>query len=269
MMRRDRPYAGPLELVVLDWAGTTIDHGCMAPVAVFQAAFETLGVAVSAAEVRIPMGMEKRAHIAAMTKQASVAARWEQVHGSAPTLDDVDRMYAAFVPLQGKVVADYTTPITGVPETIAVLRERGIKIGSSTGYPQAVMDVVTPLARAAGYAPDAVLCGDATAVGRPAPFLIFENMRQLDVQSVGAVVKVDDTVAGIAAGRNAGVWTVGVAATGNLVGLPEPEFAALEPEDRAQRVAAARATLEEAGAHLVIDHLRELPAALDAIASFR
>ena len=264
-MRLDRPYTGPLQLVVLDWAGTTIDHGCMAPVAVFQAAFATLGVAVTAEEVRVPMGMEKRAHIRAMTAQPSVAARWQEVHGSAPSEADVDRMYAAFLPLQGEVVADYTTPITGVPETIALLRERGVKIGSSTGYPQAVMDVVTPLSRAAGYAPDAVFCGDSTPVGRPAPFLIHENMKALNVHQAAAVVKVDDTVAGIEAGRNAGVWTVGVAATGNLVGLSEADFAALDAPDRAARVAHARTVLSEAGAHVVIDHLRELPEAMATI----
>lgn len=268
-MNRLTPHTGPLELVVLDWAGTTIDHGCMAPVRVFQEAFRTLGVEVTAEEVRKPMGMEKRAHIATMAQMPEVAARWQQVHGTAPTEDDIDRMYAAFVPLQEQVVSEFTTPITGVPATIEALRGRGLKIGSSTGYPQAVMNVVEPAARDLGYAPDAVFCGDSTAVGRPAPFLIFENMKALDVHHTGAVVKVDDTVAGIVAGRNAGVWTIGVAATGNLVGLPEDELAALAPDHREARIERARNVLADAGAHLVIDHLRELPDALQRIEASR
>ena len=31
----NRAYRGPIRLVVLDWAGTTMDFGCMAPAVVF------------------------------------------------------------------------------------------------------------------------------------------------------------------------------------------------------------------------------------------
>ncbi len=31
----NRAYRGPIKMVVLDWAGTTMDFGCMAPAVVF------------------------------------------------------------------------------------------------------------------------------------------------------------------------------------------------------------------------------------------
>ena len=112
---------------------------------------------------------------------------------------------------------------------------------------------------------DAVLCASDVPVGRPAPWLFFENARRMDVYPMAAIVKVDDTTVGVEAGVNAGAWAVGVAASGNLVGLSRDELAALPDEDRTGRVAAAREALFAAGAHLVVDTVADLPNALGAI----
>jgi len=95
--------------------------------------------------------------------------------------------------------------------------------------------------------------------------MIFENMRRLGVHPPGAVVTVDDTTVGIEAGVNAGTWTVGVAATGNLVGLDAAAFGALAAAERAECAARARARLVGAGAHVVVDGVWDLPRAVDLI----
>ncbi len=51
-----RAYRGPIRCIILDWAGTTMDFGCMAPAVVFQQVFEKAGVPISMEEARIPMG---------------------------------------------------------------------------------------------------------------------------------------------------------------------------------------------------------------------
>ncbi|MFN8371304.1 MAG: hypothetical protein U0694_00280 [Anaerolineae bacterium] len=38
-----RPYTGSLQAVIFDWAGTTVDYGCFAPVAVFIEVFAQMG----------------------------------------------------------------------------------------------------------------------------------------------------------------------------------------------------------------------------------
>ncbi len=48
-----RAYRGPLQLVVFDWAGTTVDHGCFAPVVPFQELFRARGVDLTVAEQSI------------------------------------------------------------------------------------------------------------------------------------------------------------------------------------------------------------------------
>jgi phosphonoacetaldehyde hydrolase len=53
---RNTVYTGPVRAVVLDWAGTAVDFGCMGPVAVFQEVFARRGVEVTVHEARAPMG---------------------------------------------------------------------------------------------------------------------------------------------------------------------------------------------------------------------
>ncbi len=36
-----RKYRGPIKLVILDWAGTTIDYGCYAPASEFRPTYYT------------------------------------------------------------------------------------------------------------------------------------------------------------------------------------------------------------------------------------
>ncbi len=44
-----------LKAVILDWAGTTVDYGCMAPAAIFIEIFRQYGVDVTMAQARAPI----------------------------------------------------------------------------------------------------------------------------------------------------------------------------------------------------------------------
>ncbi|MDV7390789.1 hypothetical protein RZS08_05515, partial [Arthrospira platensis SPKY1] len=50
----ERAYRGPIQAVILDWAGTMVDFGSCAPAAVFQKVFADQGVPISMAEAREP-----------------------------------------------------------------------------------------------------------------------------------------------------------------------------------------------------------------------
>jgi phosphonoacetaldehyde hydrolase len=256
-----------IRLVVFDWAGTTVDHGSLAPVAAFVEAFIRHGVAISPEEARGPMGLPKRDHIVALLRRLDIARRWHGVHGRDWTEEDVDRVYAAFIPLQLAVVEDCAAPVPGLPAAVDDLRRRGIRIGGTTGYFAEAAERVAAAARRLGYAPDATLCPADVRAGRPAPWMIFRLMEILDVCPPAAVVKVGDTVPDIEEGRNAGVWTVGVTHTGSEVGCTAAEFAALPLGERTERVEAARHKLLAAGAHAVIPSAAEAPALLDEIAA--
>ncbi len=263
--RFQRCYQGPLRAVVLDWAGTTVDFGSRAPVLAVMEAFRRSEVPVTLEQARGPMGMAKRDHLRAMIEMPEVRNRWRQVHGRAPTSEDVDRLYAKFLPLQKEILGSNSQLIRGCLEAVDKCRSMGIAIGTSTGYTQELMDVLVPLARSQGFAPDAIVCASDVSPGRPAPWMCFENARRLGVYPMEAIVKVDDTTVGIEAGLNAGMWTVGIARSGNLVGLSEDELNKLLPEEQGKRVRAATEELFRCGAHFVIDTIAELPGALSQI----
>ena len=259
------PCHEKLEAVLFDWAGTTVDHGCMAPVASFIEVFRRRGVPITVAEARVPMGTHKRTHIELLSRMAAVAERWRAVHGRAATSADVDAMFAEFVPLQIAVLGDNAEPIEGCLETVGALRERGLKIGSTTGFTREMMDVLLPAAKLRGYSPDVTVTATDVPAGRPYPFMCLKNVIDLGLSSVEVCLKVDDTIAGIQEGLNAGMWTVGVILTGNEIGLSKNDLDALDPAVRTRLAAAARARMEVAGAHYVIDGIADLIPCLDDI----
>ena len=256
---------GGLQAVIFDWAGTTIDHGCMAPVASFLEVFRRRGVPITLAEAREPMGTHKRTHIQRITEMESVAERWRAAHGTPPSEADIDGMFAEFVPLQLACIAESADPIPGCLETVERLRARGLRIGSTTGFTGEMMAILLPEAQKRGYAPDVTVAATDVPAGRPFPFMCLKNVIDLHVTSVEACVKIDDTLTGIQEGLNAGMWSVGVAMTGNEIGLPEAELATLDPLVRAQRRAKAYERMRGAGAHYVIDGIADLLPIIDAI----
>jgi phosphonoacetaldehyde hydrolase len=260
-----RRYTGPLKAVVLDWAGTTVDHGCMAPAETFVAAFAAMGVEITTPEAREPMGLPKWRHIQAITQTPRVAAAWTRRHGAAPADGDVDALYARFLPLQIETVARHSDVIAGVVEAVAWLRGRGCKIASTTGYPREVMEVVVRVAKGQGYAPDTMVCAGDTPAGRPGPFMALKALVDLSISPVEAVVKIGDTVVDVEEGLNGGMWTIGLSASGNEVGLTAAQLAASPAAQRARLIASATDKLARAGAHYVANSLAEVPPLIEAI----
>jgi len=254
-----------LKAVVLDWAGTILDYGSFAPLAAFQTAFDAFGVPVTMAEARGPMGLAKRDHIQAVARGPRVAEAWKAKHGRAFGDADADAILAVFEPINIESVKEHSALVPGALETLADLRRRGLKIGSTTGYTRPIMAALAPLAEAQGYAPDMILCAGDLAAGRPSPLMMWRTMADLGVWPASCVVKVDDTAPGIGEGRAAGTWTVGVALSGNAVGMTAHEVAALSEAARQAHRARAGAILREAGADAIIDTIADLPAILDQI----
>ncbi len=260
-----RTYRGPIEAVLLDWAGTTMDFGCMAPAVVFVEVFERNKVPITIDEARAPMGAHKRVHIQKIFQLDSVHRRWQEVHGRPPGEADVDAMFAAFVPLQLACLSEYSTLIPGTLEVVAELRRRGVKIGSTTGYLTEMMKINREDAKRQGYEPDSTVCASDVPAGRPYPYMCLQNAINLKVTTVQSCVKVDDTVPGVEEGLNAGMWTVGLAVSGNEVGLPLQAWQALPEDQKALKRSRAYGRMQQCGAHYVIDTIADLMPCIDDI----
>ncbi len=257
--------ANKLQAVVFDWAGTTVDFGSRAPILAFMALFKDNQVEISIEEARAPMGLEKRDHIAAVLNMPRVAAAWKIAHGQDVTVADIDRLYQDFIPYQLKTIPQCSALIPGALATFQDIRQRGAKIGSNTGYASMMIGELVSEATRQGYQPDCIITASDVKHGRPYPEMLWKNLIELDVLDIKTVVKVDDTVVGIYEGLNAGCWTVGLAISGNEVGLSFEEWQALAQEEQDRLKAKAYAKMNQSGAHYVIDSIADLPQVLDDI----
>ncbi len=252
--------ATTVEAVIFDWAGTLLDFGSRAPAMAFVELFRRNKMELSVAEARGPMGTNKRDHIQRLFDVPAIAKRWSRAHGRLPGSRDVDRLYKEFLPLQLRVLAAHSALVPGAKTTIAALRRKGIRVGSTTGYARPMMAINLREAARQGLKVDAVATADDVPAGRPAPHMCLKNALDLRVGAVGRCIKVDDTVPGIAEGLNAGMWTVGVSVTGNETGLSQAEWARLPAAAKARTRKAAERRLKRAGAHYVIDGVADLMA---------
>ena len=263
--RYNRTYRGKIRAVLLDWAGTTMDFGCIAPAVVFVEVFRRQGVPISMDETRAPMGAHKRVHIQKITQLDSVRQRWREAHDRLPDEGDVDAMFAEFVPLQLECLSTYSDLIPGTLETVAQLRARGIRIGSTTGYTTEMTAINLRDAARQGYEPDSTVSASEMPAGRPYPFMCLQNAINLQVDCVQACVKVDDTIPGVEEGLNAGMWSIGLAVSGNEVGLSLAEWEALPPDEQAQRRERAYRRMLQSGAHYVVDTIADLMPCIEDI----
>src|SRR5699024_3768863 len=144
--------------------------------------FKDEGVEVTYEEARKPMGMLKIDHIRTMLEMERIAAAWEKKHGKLAEASDLKRLYEQFEKQLFATLRKYTTPLEGVVETVGSLREMGIKIGSTTGYTREMIDIVSKEAFEQGYYPDCIYTADEVeGYGRPAPFMIYSNMKELGI----------------------------------------------------------------------------------------
>jgi phosphonoacetaldehyde hydrolase len=257
----------PVQAVIFDWAGTIVDFGSFAPTTIFVEAFKRgYDFNISLAEARVPMGLGKWDHIKAVGRLPEVDARWRAQFGESMSDKNIDEIYQVFMPLQIAKVAQHADPIPGAPDVLNLIRERGLKIGSCTGYPRCVLDALLPAAKANGIDPDCcVATDDLVAGGRPGPYMVLKNVIELAITDVQACVKVDDSVPGITEGLNASMWTVALLLSGNEAGLTQAQYDAANDAELAQARKKAAIAFKYSVAHYQIDTIADLPHVLDEI----
>jgi phosphonoacetaldehyde hydrolase len=238
----------------------------MAPVRALIEVFEGEGLTLSAEEARRDMGKAKLDHLRDLLANPGVAARWSALMGAPASEADIDRVYRKLAPIMQAAASQSAVLIPGAAEAAQALRALGVRIGSGTGYTREMMAGILQSAADQGYAPEMVVCAGETPSGRPAPLMTWKALIALDAWPANTCIKVDDAPVGIAEGRLAGCWTVGLSASGNEVGLDQEAFSALTPDARRERLTQAEASLRAAGADFVIEDVSQLMPVVHEIA---
>jgi len=254
-----------VKAVIFDWAGTTVDYGSRAPMGAFVKLFQSEGINMTIAQARIPMGINKWDHINALLSLPEIQSQWLKIHGKSHTDADVDRLLDIFVPMNKVSILECGQLIPGAAKLTKALRESGIKIGSTTGYTKELLNILLPIAKEQGYEPDALSYSGDTQLGRPSAQMMHKCAVQLGLENPLAFIKVDDTEPGIQEGKAFGCWTVGVAVSGNALGLSFEELNAM-PDGEANRLKnSARLKMQEMHPDYVIDSVADLLPIIDEI----
>jgi phosphonatase-like hydrolase len=193
--------SAPIQLVIFDIAGTLIeDHNEVADSSLI--ALRNHGISVSESEIKDWKGSSKREVIGHFVARQFGSCRIGQL---------IDQTYSSFRFLIEKRYAEGgVVPIAGAAETVAWLRERQIKIATTTGFYRELRDAIL---RAAGWEHtfDANVCSDDVAHGRPAPDMIHRAMELTGVIDSARVLNVGDTPLHLQSASNAKVgMSIGV-----------------------------------------------------------
>ncbi|VBB17766.1 hypothetical protein YASMINEVIRUS_229 [Yasminevirus sp. GU-2018] len=261
-------YRGPITTVIGDWSGTFADKGSLAPKKAVQQTFSFFGVDLSVEEAGAPMGVRKDEHVRQIFKIPRVKTMWVDEHKRLPDDTDISMVYDHLVTTQLKILPSYTSVIPGVVDTVRHLKkDRGIKVGLTTGFTKAMSDILAKSASKQGLVLDCIVAGDEVVNGsRPYPNMLYKNMCLLGTENIHSVVKVDDTVAGIKEGLNAGCWTVGVRRWSTYTNYNSIEqMDQASSEEIAMRALVAGEKLYKSGAHFVVNDVTELPQVIDKI----
>lgn len=254
-----------VEGIIFDWAGTTVDYGCFAPVQVFLDIFKNKGIDPTMEEAREPMGMLKIDHVKAMLSMERISKLWKEKYGRDWNENDVNLLYFNFEKQLFEILPDFTTPVPGIIELVERLRTKGIKIGSTTGYTREMMDIVEKHAKNKGYSPDFLSTPSNQPAGRPHPYMILENMVALKIEEPYCVIKVGDTVSDIKEGVNAKCWSVGILKGSSELGLTEEEVKNMDKDELNNRLEIVRKRFLDNGAHFIIDEVGDLEIIIDEV----
>lgn len=152
---------------------------------------------------------------------------------------DVAPYLARFLALYEPRSAELTRPWQGVPETLAALKARGLKLGVCTNKPTKATHDILRILHLSDYF-DVVVGGDDVPAIKPDPAHVHAVLDRLGVLPSAAVM-VGDSINDVLAGKGAGLAVV------------------------AMSFGYSRIPPLELGADAVIDRFADLPGAIDGL----
>ncbi|MGI9145400.1 MAG: HAD family hydrolase [Chloroflexota bacterium] len=189
-------------LLVTDFAGTTLrDDGAV--VSAYRRVLSARAIPFSEADLNARRGASKRAVFEDFA--ARVASDPQTIRQlAAQALTDFEAA------LRREYEQGDLHEIDGAQDAIAALRNADVRVALSSGFERGLVEAM--LARLGWQTLfDTVVAADDVPVGRPAPFLIYRAMMELEVLDVARVAVVGDTTLDLRSAANARAgWAIGV-----------------------------------------------------------
>ena len=196
---------------IFDLGGTIVDRYSKTLFLSLKNAFQKRNIRIDDRLIFKDMGLHKLNHIHEILKDPYVCLDWMNKYGHVPNNGEGKEIYNDFNEIQKLNTIEYMDIIPETKETIEYLRDQRIRTGVTTDFNKEIMNIVKyKLTDDMIYIDNYVSSTCLNRPSRPHPYMIYENMKKLQIKNPKSVIKVDDTQKGIKEGKNAGCITVGV-----------------------------------------------------------
>jgi len=208
-------------MVMLDFSGTTIDDKTAVRDCLYEAAVE-FKLETDPHEVLMHIGTNKihlyQFLIARKQGKNLTISDFERIKDP-ETYAEARKVFERYTEIMIDYYRQGVPKVPGAEDTFQWCHDHGIKVAIDTGFHR---NVANAIVEGTGWVKDGLvdLVVDVEHApmerGRPAPFMMFHAMRELNIQSVHEVVKVGDTPADMLEGINAGCRAVVAVLSGPL-----------------------------------------------------
>ena len=198
-----------VSMVMFDLSGTTVQDDMGVRDCLYQAALE-FGVETTPDEILLHMGTNKihlYQFLIAREQGAEIDIKDFEKTKDPKTYDQAKQVFDRYQEIMIEHYRGNVQEIAGASDVFRWCHANGIKVATDTGFHHVIVEAIM---EGLGWLREglvdlAVNVQDVPGqIGRPATFMLFHAMTQLNVQSVHEVIKVGDTPADMLEGRNAG-----------------------------------------------------------------
>ena len=198
-----------ISMVMFDLSGTTVYDDTGVRDCLYKAAAE-FDLKTTPDEILLHMGTNKihlYQFIIAHSRGQDITIEDLERNIDPETEEEATRIFDRYSEIMVEHYRNEVREIEGASDAFKWCHDHGIKVATDTGFHRNVTEAIMD---GLGWVRDGLvdLSVDVEHVsgdrGRPAPFMIYYAMTQLDIQSIHKVIKIGDTPADMLEGYNAG-----------------------------------------------------------------
>lgn len=249
---------------IFDLGGTIVDSYSITPLKSLIETFKRHNININNDLIFKDMGIDKRIHIENILDDTNIYQKWFKQYKRNPEYDDVLKLHQIFKNIQVKK----SHKIDIIPETYSIfeyLKKNDIKIGCTTGFDKNNADIIGNVLNTNICKLDNIVSSTCVKKSRPHPNMIHKNMRDLEVTNPKTMIKIDDTNVGIKEGKNAGLWTVGVARWSTYMNVLPENYNNMNDVVIRERLEKSKEKLKQSKPDFIIETLDELPNIIETI----
>lgn len=249
---------------IFDLGGTIVDRYSITPLKSLIETFKRHNININNDLIFKDMGIDKRIHIENILDDTNIYQKWFKQYKCNPEYDDVLKLYETFKTLQ----TDKSKTIDIIPETYGIfkyLKNDNIKIGITTEFDKNNANIIGRVLNDNICKLDNIVSSTCVKKSRPHIDMIYKNMRDLGISDPKTIIKIDDTNVGIKEGKNAGLWTIGVARWSTYMNVLPHNYNNMNDTIIEEKLKKSKEKLKQSQPDFIIETLDDLPNIIETI----